>query len=167
MKLKFFVLFIFYVSVQAWAHGPEKHNDGKSKDMSGKEALKEPTEVQIKKINAFYIKTIKPIFKRKCLNCHGNAEKLPWYASVPGSKQLVEHDIEEAKEHMDMSQDIPFSGHGNLKEDLESLTKTIDKGSMPPWQYMLMHWKSGLDKNEKTTIKKWIKESQKILTESK
>ena len=75
---------------------------------------------------------MKPIFQKKCLACHGTGNTLPWYASIPGPKQLIQNDIKEAKKHMDMSQDFPFLGHGTPKDDLKALKKTIKKETMPP-----------------------------------
>ena len=72
---------------------------------------------------------------------------------------MMNHDIEEAKEHMDMTKGFPFAGHGTPKEDLEALKETVKLSSMPPWQYKLMHWDSGLTSEEKKIVNQWINES--------
>ena len=91
---------------------------------------------------------------------------MPWYAGIPGPKQLIQNDIKEAKEHMDMSNDFPFEGHGTPKDDLEALNKTVKENTMPPIQYKILHWSSSLTEDEKRTVNKWVADSLKLLTKS-
>lgn len=114
----------------------------------------------MEKINAQYKKQVKKIFSIKCLACHGNDESyLPWYYALPVAKQLIDHDREEAKVHMDMSNDFPFGGHGIPQEDLAAIEQTIKKGDMPPLRYKLLHWNSGLTPEEIKIIRSWLDES--------
>ena len=71
--------------------------------------------------------------------------------------------MREAKEHLDMREDFPFKGHGTPREDLKALKKTIDENSMPPLRYKLLHWHSGLDKDEMKLLTDWIEQSLKSL----
>ncbi|MCB9026430.1 MAG: heme-binding domain-containing protein [Bdellovibrionaceae bacterium] len=124
------------------------------------ESLVEPiAKPNLEKINAEYIKEVKPIFKTKCLDCHGSGQVLPWYASLPGPKQLIDRDIKDAKNKMDMSIDFPFSGHGTPQDDFESLARTIKEDSMPPLLYRILHWRSSLTEDDIVIIKKWINHS--------
>jgi hypothetical protein len=118
---------------------------------------------KINKINQSYLRNVRPIFQKKCLDCHGNAIKLPWYSSIPGIKQLIQHDIKEAKKHMDMSNDFPFAGHGTLEDNFKALRNTVNKGNMPPLRYKLMHWGSSLSKEEKKIIDQWVTDGLFIL----
>ena len=160
---KFFlvVAITYFLGTPSWGHGDKKH-DAKVEEVK-KESVSKITDVKINKINNLYLNKVRPIFKNKCFNCHGKVEKLPWYSVIPGPKQIIEHDISEAKEHMDMSNDIPFGGHGELREDLESLLESLNNDTMPPWKYLLLHWKSSLTLSEKKIIKNWIQSSLEIL----
>lgn len=120
-------------------------------------------EKTLTKINFQYLERIKPIFERKCLDCHGIGNTLPWYSNIPGVKQLIKDDIKEAVKHMDMRGDFPFIGHGSPEDDLEALSKTIKNGSMPPLRYKLINWNSFLNKKEKETIQEWIKDSLMLI----
>lgn len=147
-------------------HGHEgiKHSPGIDDD--GFEIIESgPTKEQLDQINEGYMKRIKPIFRSKCLSCHGIGVSLPWYAVIPGPKQLIEHDIREAKEHMDMSNDFPFSGHGSPMDDLDALKRTVVEGTMPPFRYIIMHWRSNLSDEEKDKILNWINDSTKTINE--
>ncbi len=48
-------------------------------------------------INARYESSVKPVFQKSCFDCHSSQTKYPWYAGLPGVKQLIASDIQEAK----------------------------------------------------------------------
>jgi len=122
---------------------------------------------KLKRINAQYVKNIKPIFQNKCFNCHAEAKRLPWYSKIPGPKHLIQSDIREAQKHLDMREDFPFKGHGTPLQDLEELEEVIQEDSMPPWYYRIMHWGAGLTPQEVERIQAWIDESRKLLSPEK
>ncbi len=117
----------------------------------------------LQQINTAYQQSVKSIFADNCFNCHSDTVEYPCYYKYPIIKQLIDKDIEEAKEHLDMSNDFPFGGHGSPTEDLESLKTTVLDESMPPWRYTLMHRDSVLTEKEKQQIVEWIDNSQKLL----
>tara|TARA_B100001248_G_scaffold227481_1_gene185940 strand:- start:5127 stop:5621 length:495 start_codon:yes stop_codon:yes gene_type:complete len=156
MKYLILILMVF-TSFNVFSHGGEDHNSDEPE--SKEQQSREISTAILKEINAEYIRDIKPVFKNKCLDCHGTVSKKPWYYVMPGVRQLIDHDIEEAKEHMDMTNDFPFGGHGSPEEDLSELKKTIEDGEMPPIQYKLMHWSSSITDQEKNIINKWINKS--------
>jgi len=118
-------------------------------------------------INQVYVREIKPIFEAKCLMCHGVVSRMPLYARIPPASWLIRSDIREAKEHSDMSYDFPFVGKEvDVPQDgLEDLVDVLQQNSMPPLQYKLMHWKSGLSREERDSILKWAKASLKRLND--
>ncbi len=163
------VLLIFVNFSQVYGHRGEDHEGSKPKneielDADGFEIVSTaPSQEVIDKINKNYQSSVKKIFSNKCLSCHGVNDSPPWYYHIPGPKQLMDYDMREAKKHMDMSNDFPFGGHGSPMDDLNALTKTIEKDDMPPMKYRIMHWDSKLTDTEIKVIGNWIKESQKIL----
>lgn len=167
---KILILFLFFlISNIVLGHGDKDHREPKASqkvklDEDGFEIVSSgPSKEILAQINKDYIKNVKKIFSNKCLACHGVNNSMPWYYSIPGPKQLMDHDMKEAKEHMDMSNDFPFGGHGSPIDDLDALKKTVDKGNMPPFQYKIIHWKSGLSGKEIKVIKKWIQESKDLI----
>lgn len=141
------------------AHEKEKHGKNEQAESNHDETLRI--------INEAYKKFVKLIFQAKCLDCHGSGNPLPWYAKIPGPKHLIARDIREAKQHMDMSNDFPFGGHGTPRDDLTAIAQVLAQNSMPPFQYKLMHWKSGLTAKEKDVIYKWINYSKTLLQSTK
>lgn len=151
-------LLFFLTPFILWAHGTEVHTQ-KSEVPKLEPSKEELLKSSYNEINASYIKSVKPIFEAKCFDCHSNTTNFPWYASLPGIKQLIEHDIKEAKSHLDFSDDFPFISHDTPVNDIKALMKTAQEKSMPPLRYRLMHSKSQLTDSEVQTIQKWSKES--------
>lgn len=118
---------------------------------------------RIETINEQYLKSVKPVFVRSCFDCHSNQTRYPWYHSLPIVKQLLDKDIGEGKKHLEMSDDFPFEGHGSTEEDLKAIEGSIEKGSMPPFKYLVMHPNTRLTTEEKKTIKEWVQESLRTL----
>ncbi len=161
-KMVFSFLSLIFFSTVLLAH--ESHHDS-TKEVEESKSPAEESQLEIfKAINEDYLKTVKPIFKNSCFNCHSSQNQLPWYHSLPLVKGLLDSDIQESKKHMDLSNDFPFQGHGTPQEDLEAIGKTVRDGTMPPFRYRMMHWGSGLSKTEKEAILKWVEESQKKLS---
>lgn len=115
------------------------------------------------KINLFYESSIKPIFKNSCFDCHSSTTRYPWYSEIPGAKQVIQNDIAEAKGHLDMSDGLPFIGHGTLKEDVAAIRKSIEDESMPPFRYRILHGSSRLSDEQKQTVFNWVDLSTALL----
>lgn len=114
----------------------------------------------LSEINASYLQSVKPIFKVSCFNCHSSQTEYPWYAKLPGAKQLIESDIRESKEHLDITNDFPFGGHGDgPADDLQAIRDAVVNSDMPPFRYWMMHPSSRLNAEEKKTVTDWIDQS--------
>ncbi len=139
------------------SHGDNEHEQ---KTNVKKELSKDNNLLKAyKEINENYNKNIKPIFKKKCFDCHGLITQSPWYYKIPGVKQMIDYDIKEAKKHLDMSEDFPFISHETPLKDLESLKEVSMEDDMPPFRYIIGNWDARLDKKEKQAIIKWTEES--------
>jgi len=139
------------------------HKEEKHEKVSEEQTTSPTEEVVVSKevllsINQAYEKKVKAIFKAKCFDCHSTETRYPWYYKFPGFKQLMDKDIREGMEHLDMTEGFPFGGHGTPREDLEAIAETVEKNNMPPLNYKMLHWKSGLTEEEKTTILNWVQE---------
>lgn len=117
-------------------------------------------------ISSRYSSDIYPIFERSCMDCHGAPRALPWYAALPGAKQLITSDIREAKEHLEFGSAFPFKSHGTPQEDLKSIGEAVEDGTMPPWRYWIMHWRARLSTEEKAKIAAWANDAIKTLDRS-
>jgi hypothetical protein len=118
----------------------------------------------LRKINAEYKLSVKPIFEKSCLNCHGNQTDFPWYYKIPGVKFMINNDIAEAHKTIDMSKDYPFIGKGTPEELLGAISDVIEDKSMPPWRYRIMHRNSMLSEQESDIILKWVQQSKDLIS---
>ena len=78
---------------------------------------------------------------RACFDCHSNETKWPFYAFVAPVSWLIADDVNEGREHFNMSEWKPGKGDKAAKE--------VTKGDMPMWQYTLMHSDAKLTDEEK------------------
>ena len=166
--------------IPAFSHGIVKHDTKKDipskrieilkndyiKDVLEEEVSKEKIvnlEKNYEKINEKYLKNIKPIFKAKCFNCHSNTPIYPFYYKIPGITQMIDKDINEAKKHIDFSNNFPFISHETPLNDIKSLKKIALEGGMPPLKYILGHWDSKLAEEDTKSLLKWTEKAIEIL----
>lgn len=115
----------------------------------------EAREAALKDIGSQFVGEVRPLFQRKCGDCHSARTVYPWYHAIPGIKQLIDHDVEEGLEHLDFTDGYPFKGHGTPEEDLEAILEVVKDRSMPPVAYRWMHAESVLSDSDAKTIEKW------------
>jgi len=145
----------------AHAHDDEKHNITEVKNES---FSKEKLEL----VNFNWNKEVKSIFVRSCFDCHSDKTKYPWYYKIPGVKQLIDHDIDEAREHIDFSKGFPFTGksrRGGIIKMLSEIQEEIEENGMPDSMYLFMHSEAKLSTADKNLIYSWIKKSKTVLAE--
>lgn len=143
---------------------PSHAHEGEVHESSSKDSPEQVTSTEVlNRVNKTYLSQVRPIFKKSCFDCHGRAKNLPWYYNVPIVKKMMKNDMSNAKKHLDMSTNFPFKGHGSPLEDLKSIKNAINKNTMPPWRYKLMHWNADLTKKEEQEIIDWINQSTKLI----
>lgn len=73
------------------------------------------------------------LFMVACADCHTNETKWPWYSSVAPVSWLIARHVQEGRELFDVSE---WSG---ANESGEEAAESVMNGSMPSWDYILMH----------------------------
>ena len=147
-----------------WAHGEVSHKDEMTETKKFTMQSSDMMKTMIySEINKTYIMDIRPIFEKKCFDCHADVKNKPWYYKVPGVKYMMDKDIREAKEHIDMHKDFPFISHESPLNDLKSIKKIGIEGGMPPLRYILVNWDSRLTDAEKEKLVEWATRSIELL----
>jgi len=101
------------------------------------------------------------IMAMKCVNCHTSDYKLPFYASFPIAKGMIEKDIQEGTEYLDLIETIHGKGKEPVSEVvLAKIEQTTSEGSMPPGKYLLLHWNGGLSQEENDVLYAWINQTR-------
>ncbi len=157
---------LFIVSICVFLKAHEGQHKGSSQNANHENAAPtEATKVVFEKINESYLKEIKPIFQKKCFDCHSSKTKFPSYYKIPGIKQWIQSDIDEARDHIDLESDFPFKSHATPGEDIEAIGHEIKEGDMPPFGYRMMHSESALSDDEKEKVRVWVELGQKWIAE--
>ena len=74
------------------------------------------------------------LFYRACGDCHSNKTKWPWYSNIAPVSWLVQHDVEEGREHFNVSM------WGKQKRNKgDEAKEEFEEGEMPPWFYTIAH----------------------------
>lgn len=74
------------------------------------------------------------LFMRTCGDCHSHETQWPWYAKVAPVSWLTVHDVEEGREHFNVSR----FGVGGEK-DADEAVEMVESGEMPLWFYTPLH----------------------------
>lgn len=73
------------------------------------------------------------LFFRACGDCHSNETVWPAYAQVAPVSWLVQHDVEEGREHLNVSE------WGRARNEGDEAAEMVREGEMPPWFYLPAH----------------------------
>jgi cytochrome c551/c552 len=85
---------------------------------------------------------------RACYDCHSNQTVWPWYSRIAPVSWLIQRDVDTGRRRLNFSEwDRPQRGARS-----GSVDRRIQRGSMPPWYYVLMHSQAKLSDAEKQTL---------------
>ena len=76
----------------------------------------------------------KELFNNACANCHSNQTTYPWYSKIAPVSWLVASDVEEGREHFNVS-----TWGVQKKNKGDEAAKELKSGDMPPWFYLPTH----------------------------
>ena len=160
-------LLLIVPGVSTFSNGEKKHDDDKNdKKETAETTLSDSVKIirdsVYATINNNY-QTVRYIFRKSCFDCHSDSTKYPWYHVLPFIGGMIDDDIKEAKEHLDLSNDFPFSGHATQIERLREIREEIADGDMPILSYRFMHWGLLIEGKRQDSLFLWIDESIKLL----
>jgi len=85
----------------------------------------------------------KVLFDKACANCHSNKTTYPWYSKVAPISWLVAFDVEEGREHFNVSM-----WGAQKKNKGDEAAEEVEEGEMPPFYYLPTHPEAKLTQNE-------------------
>jgi len=89
----------------------------------------------------------KALFARACADCHSHETRWPWYAYVAPVSWLVAHDVEEGREHFNVSE----WGLDRRNEGDEAAEMLAER-EMPLRAYLLAHPEARLSDAERADL---------------
>ena len=99
------------------------------------------------------------LFYRACADCHSNETKWPWYSNVAPVSWLVQRDVEEGREHFNISDLSAVEDHHEGEGDgndhgghHHSPADAVEEGQMPLPIYLPLHPEAQLTAEEKQLL---------------
>ena len=83
--------------------------------------------------------------QRACFDCHSNETVWPWYDKLPGSSWIAVFDTVRGRRELNFSQ---WRAGGRSRD----MAEVIQRGSMPPALYTMMHPTAVLNAQEKLQL---------------
>ena len=83
---------------------------------------------------------------RACFDCHSNETEWLWYHRIAPVSWLVEHDVAEAREHLN------FSEWDRPQDDADEAAEEVEEGEMPLRRYVLVHPDADLSPAERAEL---------------
>lgn len=97
--------------------------------------------------------------RSECLICHSQNPELPFYAEFPVIGQLMDGHVRAGSRFLDLEKEL--ADIENISEAaLNKLDHAMRYSTMPKLSYRMVHWKSGLNKEEKAFLSTWINEKR-------
>lgn len=97
---------------------------------------------------------VKKILKVSCADCHSNNTEWPWYSNIAPASWLISHDVEEGRQHMNLSLWASWPEKRKLRKRNEIVEET-EEGAMPLGKYTLLHPDAKLTRDQINTLIMW------------
>ncbi|MDO9206686.1 MAG: heme-binding domain-containing protein [Sulfuricurvum sp.] len=89
----------------------------------------------------------KELFNNACANCHSHQTLYPWYSDIAPISWLLQRDIDEGREHFNVS-----AWGAQKKNEGKDAAKEVREGEMPPWFYLPTHPEAKLTDAQKQEL---------------
>lgn len=86
------------------------------------------------------------LVRRACFDCHSNQVDWPWYSHVAPASWLVQHDVDEARGHLN------FSEWDRSQPHADDAPEVVAEGEMPLWYYAWFHPRARLSDGERREL---------------
>ncbi|HQL72648.1 MAG: Cytochrome c551 peroxidase precursor [Planctomycetes bacterium ADurb.Bin126] len=99
---------------------------------------------------------VRDALQAKCSHCHTDDAGLPFYAALPGAGGIIRGDVERALRYLDLPASFE-AADGRIGEvALAKMEHALAHNTMPPVQYLAMHWDSALSGEERQKLTDWV-----------
>lgn len=88
---------------------------------------------------------------RACFDCHSNETEWPWYQRIAPASWLVEHDVAEAREHLN------FSEWDRPQDHADDAAEEVEDGDMPLRRYLIVHPEARLSAAEREELARGLR----------
>ena len=92
--------------------------------------------------------------RRACFDCHSDETHWPWYAVLPIASHLIERDVTEGRGQLNLSRWMQYNPYDRA-DLLDKICQRVSNGTMPPWQYRMMHSRARLSAPDVSELCDW------------
>jgi cytochrome c peroxidase len=97
------------------------------------------------------------VLQHNCVDCHSAHTAKPWYFSMSVARKMISRDVEDGIKALDVTEAL-FTDEGAFSQvQLAKIESVMHTGTMPPKRYVMMHWDTSVDKEEKDNVFTWVK----------
>lgn len=93
-----------------------------------------------------------------CIMCHSTDAQLPFYANYPLAKGLIQEHIKNGLHSEDLTLALQAIQEGQPVNEvtLAKIEQSITEGTMPLFQYYIVHWGSNITSKQQQVIQNWV-----------
>jgi heme-binding protein len=102
------------------------------------------------------------IVEKACRNCHSESTEWPWYSYVAPMSWMIEHDVQRARAHMNLSHWTEYSLESQQRF-LSEMSVLARNRVMPLPRYLLLHPEARLSDAEIANLSQWARSERKRL----
>jgi len=113
-------------------------------------------------IVADYERTIEPLFREKCFDCHSQRTRFPWFYSLPLIHARIDGYVESGRLAVHMTDGFPFASGRTTLAQLRQIRARIHS-AMPPRQYTAVFPSRALSTRDRELIGAWLDQSERRL----
>lgn len=107
---------------------------------------------------------LQTVLRRSCMDCHSNETQWPWYSYVAPVSWGVVGDVNNGRDHLNMS-DWRYSPEEGA-DLLDGMCKQVKRRRMPLTAYAWIHRGSRLSDQEVKELCKWANDAAEVLVPS-
>ncbi|MDR1946335.1 MAG: cytochrome-c peroxidase [Desulfovibrio sp.] len=102
------------------------------------------------------------IIQEKCMACHTLNYELPFYAAIPGIRQIIEKDYNDGIRAINLDEEFGKSASGKPVSEptLAKMEWVTANETMPPQKFTAVHWGSRVSAQERSAVLDWVKSSR-------
>ncbi|MDR2800300.1 MAG: cytochrome-c peroxidase [Desulfovibrio sp.] len=104
---------------------------------------------------------VEEIVRDKCVHCHTRGYSLPFYAAIPGIRQIIEGNYNGGLRAMDLNEELGKTGGEPVGEaTLAKMEWVAENDTMPPAVFAAVHMGGRMTREERDSILAWVKSTR-------
>lgn len=108
---------------------------------------------------------VSSILERSCNDCHSYKTRWPWYSEVAPVSWYLAHDVNEGREHMNLSDWAAYDS-SRASRKLDEICEEVENGAMPPGAYLFLHPSAKLSDADKKALCDWVNAERERIKQS-